>query len=370
MSLTRQCHTVETIQGNNILVNGRPCIDFSSNDYLGLKKHPKITEAFIQSAKKHGVGSGASALISGYHPHHAEIEYLFAKWLKVDKTILFTSGYSANLGIMSALTTPSEVIFSDKLCHASLIDGIILSRAKHRRYPHLNLETLQFMAKSLQPNLIVTESIFSMEGSLAPIPALSKLAQQFGSGLIIDDSHGIGVLGENGAGVTEHYQLQQHDFSCLVLPLGKAFNALGAIVAGQADIIEAILQFSRTYRYTTAMPPAVCGAIQASLKIIQQEHWRRQQLVKNIQFFIAYCKDKGLNLLSNDETPIKPILIEGQTNLLMLQEFLLTKGFYVSAIRPPTVPKNKARLRISLNSLHTQDEIIQLTDHVIAGLSR
>lgn len=366
--LLRKRNIVDSGENNRIFVNKQHCIDFSSNDYLGLKKHPKIMEDFIRSVKKHGVGSGASAFISGYSTEHSETERQFSEWLGVDKTILFNSGYCANVGIFSAMMRRSDSVFSDKLCHASLLDGITLSRAKHFRYQHCDMDHLQCLAKLNPPSLIVTESIFSMEGSLAPISCLVKKAQQYQSGLLIDDAHGVGVLGKTGAGIMEHCNIHQNMVSCVILPLGKAFNVMGAIVAGRAEIIDAILQFSKTYRYTTAMPPAICSAIQASLKIIQEENWRRQRLMNNIQFFISYANNKNLNLSSYDKTPIKPILINSHVRLLALQEFLLLKGFYVSAIRPPTVPKDQARLRISLNSLHTQDEIMMLIDNIYEGL--
>ncbi|MCE3238623.1 MAG: bioF [Gammaproteobacteria bacterium] len=367
-SLIRKRCIVETEKTNRISVENNSCIDFSSNDYLGLKKHPSIIEAFIKSAEKYGVGSGASATVSGYSKEHAETEQLFSEWLGVDKTILFNSGYCANVGIISSLVSRSNTIFSDKLCHASLLDGIILSRAQHYRYQNVNMERLYHMAESHSPDLIVTESIFSMEGRLAPIDSLVQLAKHYKSGLLIDDAHGIGILGKTGAGIIEHHEINQQDFSCLVLPLGKAFNAMGAIIAGKSEIMEGILQFCRTYRYTTAIAPAICSAIQASLKIIKEENWRRYELIKNIRFFISYANDQGLSLLSYDDTPIKPILIHDNTRTLALQNFLLAKGLHVPAIRPPTVPENKARLRVSLNSLHTQDEIMLLVDNIVAGL--
>lgn len=366
-SLLRTRNIIARLSGNSIAVNGIRCLDFSSNDYLGLKKHPKITSAFIDAVQKYGFGSGASVFISGYSDAHAEIEYLFSKWLGVNKAILFNSGYSANLGVINALSNKSMTIFSDKLCHASLLDGIVLSRAKHYRYQHCNTEHLKYLTQYKKPNLIVTESIFSTSGSIAPILSLAKLAKQYQSELLIDDAHGIGVLGETGAGIAEQYNLNQQSYSCLALPLGKAFNALGAIVAGKSSIIEAVLQFAKTYCYTTAIPPAICRTIKMSLQIIQEEKWRRDKLTENIHFFISYAREKNLKLNANDITPIKAVSVHNNKTVLALQDFLLTKGFYVSAIRPPTVPKNKANLRISLNCLHTHDEIMQLIDNIIIG---
>lgn len=365
----RKRQVIDPIDQNKIYVSGQLCVDFSSNDYLGLKKHPKFTEVLMKACRQYGFGSGASPLISGYSSAHKEIEEQFAKWLGVDRTILFNSGYSANIGIISALSKRTDMIFSDKLCHASLLDGIILSRAKHIRYQHNDPKHLKAMAEKYPPNLIITESIFSMEGDIAPIFDLVQLAKQYSSGLIIDDAHSIGILGKTGKGISEYFELDQEDYTSLVLPLGKAFNAMGCIVAGQKEIIESLLQFSRSYSYSTALPPAICLAIQTALEVIQIEDWRRTRLRENIQFFIDYALHKGLTLVSNDETPIKSIVLQRNEKALFLQKWLLSKGFYISAIRPPTVPKGTARVRSSINSLHTQDQIIQLIDHIDEGLN-
>jgi 8-amino-7-oxononanoate synthase len=369
-TLLRTRKLIDAREDNHIAIDGKFCFDFSSNDYLGLKKHPKITEDFIRCANKYGVGSGASALVSGYSSEHAETEEMFASWLGVDKAILFTSGYAANIGVIGALANRNDTIYSDKLCHASLLDGIALSRAKHHRYKHGDIKHLANLAKNNKPDLIVSESMFSMEGDLAPIPGLVKAAKKHNAGLLIDDAHGIGILGKSGAGVADHCGLKQESFTCMTLPLGKAFNAMGAIVAGRSAVIDTVLQFANTYRYTTALPPSICRAIKSTLTIIHQENWRREQLKENIVFFISYAVEKGLDLISTDETPIKTILIKCHTKLLSIQNKLLEKGFFVSAIRPPTVPQNKARLRISLNSLHTQDQITQLIDNIVLGLKQ
>lgn len=366
--LYRNRHVIDPLCQNKIYVSGQSCIDFSSNDYLGLKKHPRVTEALVKACQKYGFGSGASAFISGYSSLHQEVEERFARWLGVDNAVLFNSGYSANLSIISALSKRSDTILSDKLCHASILDGITLSRAKHIRYQHNNPKHLEEIAARYSPNLIVTESVFSMEGDIAPIADLVQISKQYCSGLIIDDAHGIGVIGETNKGVSEQFSLNQDSYTCLVMPLGKAFNAIGAMVAGKKENIETILQFSRSYCYSTALPPMICFAIQTTLDVIQEESWRKQQLLGNISLFIDYASRQGLILNSTDKTPIMSVIVQGSKRVLSLQKWLLSKGFYVSAIRPPTVPKDKARLRLSINSLHTQDQIIQLIDHIIDGL--
>lgn len=359
---------IEPLAPNKIRVSGYECINFSSNDYLGLHKHPKVLEVFINACQRYGVGSGASAFVSGYSMAHQEAETQFAAWLGVDRAVLFGSGYCANTSIIAALSQRDNTIFSDKLCHTSLLDGILLSRAKHIRFRHNDIDHLTRLAEEHTPSLIVTESINSMEGDITPLTALVKLAKHYQSGLIIDDAHGIGVLGKHGQGAVDLFDLCQADYTCLVLPLGKSFNAMGAMVAGNADMMDCVLQFAKSYCYSTALPPAICLAIQASLQVLQEETWRQQQLKKNSRFFIEYANAKGLTLISKDETPIKSILVHTNENAIALQEHMLKHGFYVSCIRPPTVPINKARLRLSINSLHTENQMMQLIDHIIDGL--
>lgn len=368
--LNRTRKVITSNSTNHITVDGHLCIDFSNNDYLGLKMHPRIIEALQKGASKYGVGSGASPLVSGYSKAHQEVEQVFAQWLNVDCTMLFSSGYTANTSIIRALSHRSDTIFSDKLCHASLLDGIQLSRAKHRRYHHNDLTHLKQLADQNKPNLMVTESVFSMDGDITPTAGLSSMAKRYGSGLIIDDAHGIGVLGKMGKGIIEHDALTQQGFSCLVAPLGKAFGVMGAIVAGRQEVIESMLQFAKSYTYSTALSPAICIAIKTALELIQDESWQREQLHSNIRFFIEYASHRGLDLIDKSATPIKPIMIGSCSKLMRLQNYLWSKGFYVAAIRPPTVPQNKARLRLSLNALHTQEQIIQLVNHIHMGLAQ
>lgn len=350
---------------NFIEVNQHPCINFSSNDYLGLYKHPDLQDSLIQAMAQHGLGSGASVWVSGYSRAHADLEAQFADWLDADKAVIFSSGYMANIGVLSALLTRKDNVLSDRLCHASILDGIVLSRATHRRYHHGDCQHLLQLASQACPDLIVTESVFSMQGSIAPIVELAQIATRFQSQLVIDDSHGIGLYGKTGNSIKEKFNLPIQSYTCLIASLGKAFNGLGAVVAGRHDIMDYILQFTRTYRYTTALPPALCQALSTSLSIIDKENWRREHLSENIKYFRAYAKEKGLSLLSQDESAIQPVLIGESDVVLTLQQHLIQAGFYVAAIRPPTVPKHSGRLRISLNALHTQDEICALIDAIV-----
>ena len=321
-NLLRKRQIIRPVSCNQVQINQqKTCVDFSSNDYLGLKHHPKIKNDFADAVQKHGFGSGASALVSGYSDAHAETERLFAQWLGVEKTILFTSGYCANLSVLHTLLDRSSTVLADKLCHASLIDGIILSRAQHKRYQHNNLPHLQKLTELYQPNLIITESLFSMEGDITPVSQIITHSGKYQTNLLIDDAHGIGILGKTGKGIHEHFSLSQSTSTCLVAPLGKAFNAMGAIVAGSTEMIDAIVHFARAYRYTTSLPPAICIAIQSSLNIVQQEAWRRERLNHNIQLFIDYATDQGLTLTSSDLTPIKPVFIGDNTQALKTQAF-------------------------------------------------
>ncbi len=360
--------------------NTKACINFGSNDYLSLTKHPKIAEVLSKAVQKHGFGSGASALVCGYSEEHQETEHQFAEWLKVDEAILFSSGYLANLAVLDTLLTRSNVVYADKLCHASLLDGIRLSRAKLYRYRHCDLshlcnlaakknpETNCDMKRDIKPDLIVTESIFSMEGDIAPIEGLVRFAKEQQAGLLIDDAHGIGVLGQQGAGVSEYHNIDQNQYTCLTLPLGKAFNAMGAIVAGRREVMEIILQFARSYRYSTALPPAFCKTIRTGLQLIREESWRRLSLSHNIRYFNQAAKNHGITVVSPHETPIRSILVPDTAKVLGIQSFLLSQGFYVPAIRPPTVPENMSRLRISLNCAHTESEMLRVIEHIAEKL--
>lgn len=343
-------------------------IDFASNDYLGLHKHPRVIERLVGAAQRYGFGSGASPLVTGYSAAHQEVEQAFAQWLGVERALLFGSGYAANIGVFAALCQRHEVIFSDKLSHASILDGILLSRAKHIRFQHNNMTHVAQLAESNPPDWIVTESIFSMEGDIAPIPALVALAKHYGAGLIIDDAHGIGVLGNTGQGIKEHCALSPEDYTCLMMPLGKAFNAMGAMVAGSQEVIEAILQFSRSYCYSTAIPPLVCVGILAALDVMIEEPWRHQRLQENIEFFMKYATHQGLTMVATDRTPIQSVMVVGNENVLSVQATLLSQGFYTAAIRSPTVPAGTERLRLSIHAHHTEQQLMQLVDHIVESI--
>lgn len=356
-------------RGDNwVKIDGRSCVNFCSNDYLGLANHPAIKGSLIEGIQKYGAGSGSSALISGYFESQQQLEEKFAEFLNRDRAIFFSSGYMANLGVMTSLLNRGSVVVSDRLCHASLLDAIQLSKAKHYRYKHNNLAHFKFLLHSKRPNFIVTEGNFSMEGDLALLPPMIELLSFSSVILIIDDAHGIGVLGDNGGGISEYWGLSQTEVPCLIAPLGKAFGCVGAMVSGHRDLMEAILQFSRTYRNTTALPPAISSAALKSLEIIQTENWRRDQLNEIIQFFILQGHEKGLKFISSETTPIKCLLVADNKRTQIIQQKMIKKGFFVSCIRPPSVPEKTARIRISLNCFHTKKQIGQLVDQLASLL--
>ena len=351
-------------QNNIINIDGHNCIDFTNNDYLGLRFHKRISESITQGAKIYGNGAGASNMISGYNELQHSLEVDFASWLGVEKTILFNSGYLANLGVITALSDRKSTIILDKLCHSSILDAVILSRAKHYRYKHCSAAHLKELSKMHSPELMITENVFSMEGDIAPISNFLQIADNNKSLAIIDDAHGIGVLGKQGRGILDQEQINKEKITCVVIPLGKAFCGLGAIVAGKKSTLDIILQRSKTYRYTTALPPAIISGLKASLNIITRENWRREKLHQNIHFFNGVANEQGVALVSSHETPIRAILIENKVKLLRIQNLLLKRGFYVSAIRPPTVPEKSSRLRISLNALHSERDIVLLINNI------
>lgn len=364
--LRRSRHEIEHREGNLIRIAGKSLIHFCSNDYLQIAAHDEVKRALAEAASKHGLGSSASALVSGYSQSHSQLEKAFAAFFKRDRALLFNSGYHANLGVITAFANRHSTLIADKYCHASLNDGALLSRAKYYRYLHSDMQHAEALLrlKQKKDSLLITESVFSMQGDIAPIHQLKSLACKYNAMLIVDDAHGLGVLGEHGAGITEFLALSQQDIPCLITPLGKALGSVGAIVSGSESTIEALLQFSRTYRYSTALPPAICEASLVALSILREQTWRRVKLHKLCQFFIKECKQRNLKLISDECTPIKSVLISSSESALNIQRSLMTKGLFVSCIRPPTVPTHLTCIRISLNCMHKESQIIYLLDQL------
>lgn len=336
-------------------------LSFCSNDYLGLANHPQVVAAFKQGADEFGVGSGASQLICGHRRIHQQLEQEFAEFVGFPRGLLFANGYMANLGVLTALTSAEDRIYQDHDNHASLLDAGKMAAAQSRRYLHANMQSLEsYLTKPHQAQrFIVSDGVFSMSGEVAPLAALADLAQRYQAGLIIDDAHGVGVLGHQGRGSLDELGIDRADVIAAVYPLGKAFGGYGAIVVGSDAVIESLIQFARSYSYTTALPPALAGAALASLFIIQQESWRQQKLLEWIQFF----RQKALQLqlpLGQSQTAIQTILIDDNTRALSIADQLQQHGFLLRAMRPPTVAKEM--LRITLRVDHTEQHITELLE--------
>jgi len=348
------------------IINGRKVLSFCSNDYLGLANHPKITEALINGAKKYGVGTGASHLIIGHHKCHHALEEELTEFIGCERTLLFSTGYMANLGVVSALANRDTTIFEDRLNHASLVDASILSHAQLKRYKHLDTNELdkKLTDEKNAAKFILSDGVFSMDGTITPVTDLQALAKKYDARLIIDDAHGIGVLGKEGKGCTEN---QLATKTILIGTLGKAFGTFGAFVAADKDTIEWCIQHARTYIYTTALPPSLAEATRASLRLVCEEPWRREILQTLVMRFRKHAEQVGLPI-ANSTTPIQPIVIGSSVAALKISADLLSKGIIVSAIRPPTVAQNSARLRISFSATHTKahvDRLVELLAKII-----
>ena len=344
------------------IIDDKNIVNFCSNDYLGLSKNENVVAAFKKAADDYGVGSGSAHLICGHSKAHHLLEEELAEFTGRERALLFSTGYMANLGSINALVGRGDFVFEDKLNHASLLDGGLSSGANFKRYLHADLTQLEkLLYKARGEKLIVTDGVFSMDGDVAPLRELAILAKQHDTLLMVDDAHGFGVLGQTGGGLTEELNLTQNDVPILMGTFGKAFGTFGAFIAGSETLIETLIQFSRTYIYTTALPPSIAEATRASLKIVITETWRREKLQTLISQFKTGAAQLNLPLMPSD-SPIQPLFVGDSFRATKMSEQLLEAGFLVSAIRPPTVPKNKARLRITLSALHEAEDISRLIE--------
>ena len=360
-SLYRRRQVMQSAQHSVIKVDGQHLLNFSSNDYLGLANHTDVISSFKAAADEFGVGSGASHLVNGHSHHHHQLELELAQFCNRERALLFCSGYMANVGVINALVGKGDAVFQDKLNHASLLDGGLLSGADFQRYLPNNIPSLEKKLARSQASrkLIVSDAVFSMDGNIADLSALSEQAQKHEAWLMVDDAHGFGVLGATGAGCVEQYQLSQQQVPVLIGTFGKAFGTAGAFVAGSDALIETLIQFSRTYIYTTAMPPAIAAATRTSLQLIKQQSWRREHLQELIAHFKKGCQYLGLVLQPSD-TAIQPIMVGSAKQALQLSEALAKQGIQVKAIRAPTVPANQARLRVTLSAVHSIADVDKL----------
>ncbi len=360
-------------QGINLQIDGRSVINFCSNDYLGLANHQVIVSAFKNAADQYGVGSGSAHLICGHSAAHHALEEELADFTGRDRALLFSTGYMANIGVISALLGRGDAVLEDRLNHASLLDGGLFSGATFRRYAHADIESLKFHLNTASGNkLIATDGVFSMDGDFAPMVALSVAAKASDAWLMVDDAHGLGVIGAHGGGVLEYYGLDQRDVPVLMGTLGKGFGTFGAFVAGSNTLIETLIQNARTYIYTTALPAAVAEATRASLKIVIAENWRRDKLNRLANHFRKGAGQLGLHLLEpicaegysskHLVSAIQPIIIGDSQRAIEISDTLLKSGFLVSAIRPPTVPQGSARLRVTFSASHEEQHVDRLLD--------
>lgn len=360
--LLRRRRLLDSPQGVHLLADGKPYLSFCSNDYLGLANDPRLTAALQRGAAEWGVGSGASHLVSGHFSPHHELEVALAKFVGKPEALLFSTGYLANLGVVQALVGRGDGVFADKLNHASLNDAMLLSRAEVQRYRHNDIAHLALLLvkSTSKRKLIITDTVFSMDGDLAPLPELLALCEQHDAWLLVDDAHGFGVVGDQGRGALAHFGLSSPRIIYLAT-LGKAAGISGAFVAAEPVVIDTLVNQARSYIYTTASSPALSVALLESLNIIRVEGWRRERLQALIQILRAGLTELPWKLMSS-ATPIQPLLVGGNQDAVELSDGLRARGILVPAIRPPTVPQGTARLRISLSAAHTEADVNQLIE--------
>ncbi|MDA3868731.1 MAG: 8-amino-7-oxononanoate synthase [Gammaproteobacteria bacterium] len=364
--LYRRRRISEGPQQPEMVIDGRAVLNFCSNDYLGLANHEKVKQAFIAGVKKYGAGSGAAHLVNGHCRAHHALEEELAEFTGYPRALLFSTGYMANLGLAQALVGKGDSVLEDRLNHASLIDGGLLSGARFTRYAHNDVNQLeQKLAGARGEALVLSDGVFSMDGDLANLAAIAPLCRKHQAWLMVDDAHGFGVLGEHGKGCLEHFQLSQNEVPIYMATLGKALGTSGAFIAGSDALIETLIQKARPYIYTTATPPAIAEATRASLQVIQAQPEMRAQLNDNIAYF-KRCAEHIAITLGDSQTAIQPIIIGEAERAVAISERLLEQGLLVTAIRPPTVPKGTARLRVTLSATHTRTQIEQLIEALSA----
>ena len=362
--LYRHRLTLESSQGPIVSVNGRQYLNFCSNDYLGLAAHPRIVERFRSAAIQYGVGSGASHLVCGHSAPHHQLEEALAEFTGRARALLFSSGYMANAGILSSLLQRGDSVFEDRLNHASLLDGGLHSGARFQRFPHNDVSALKAKLASAQgPKMVVVDGVFSMDGDTAPLAALADACGEHDAWLMVDDAHGFGVLGERGVGSTEAAGLEVFSVPVLMATLGKALGTAGAFVAGSEVLIEGLIQQSRNYIYTTALPPAVAAASLEALSLLREEPWRREHLAQLIVRFRVGAEQLGLPLMIS-ASAIQPLLVGDAARAVDLSKRLSEAGFLIGAIRPPTVPAGTSRLRITLSAAHSEEQVDQLLEQL------
>lgn len=363
--LYRQRLTLHSAQGPMVRIDGHECLNFCSNDYLGLAAHPRVIARFCRAADEYGVGSGASHLVCGHSAPHHELEEALAEFTGRERALLFSSGYMANTGILTSLLQRGDYVFEDRLNHASLLDGGLHSGARFQRFPHNDVDALRAkLAAADGPRMVVVDGVFSMDGDTAPLADLAELCTAHDAWLMVDDAHGFGVLGDRGAGSTEAAGLAPTAVPVLMATLGKALGTAGAFVAGSALLIESLIQQSRNYIYTTALPPAVAAAAHEALSLLTEEAWRREHLAALIRRFRQGAGQLSLPLMPS-ASAIQPLLVGDAMRAVTLSARLREKGILISAIRPPTVSAGTSRLRITFSAAHSEAQV----DHLLEQLA-
>ena len=361
-NLYRKRRILSSPQSALIEFDGQKLHNFCSNDYLGLANHPAVISSFQKAANRFGVGAGASHLVNGHSSAHHALEEALAEFTGRPRALLFSSGYMANVGTVTALVNKGDGVFQDRLNHSSLLDGGLLSGAKFQRFLHNDVASLSkklIGAEKLKRRLVLVDGVFSMDGDLAPLPDLVDASTTHNAILMVDDAHGFGVLGSTGAGILEHYDLSPQDVPILMATLGKALGGAGAFVAGSEALIEALIQLARPYIYTTAMPPALAVSMLKSLQVLTNESWRRVHLKALIERFQCGAQQLGIPVLPS-QTAIQPVLLGSAKVALDVAKRMQQKGFLVGAIRPPTVPVGTSRLRITLSAAHSEQQVDEL----------
>jgi 8-amino-7-oxononanoate synthase len=368
--LLRTLRRVEQRRGAEILLDGRPAVDFSSNDYLGLATDPRVAEAIAVALRAGGTGAAAARSIAGNHPLHEELETALARLKGAEAALLFPSGFAANAGAIPALAGRGDVIYSDALNHASIIDGCRLARATTRTFPHADLDALAAMLEAdrgvYRRRWIVVEGVYSMDGDLFPLDRLVPLARAYGAWIYVDDAHATGVVGATGAGSGEHFGVA-HEIDVAMGTLGKALGTVGAFIAGSHTLRELLVNRARSFVFTTGTLPAVAAGTLAALRIVVDEPWRRERLRANAERLRAGLAALGRPLAADLPGHIAPVTLGGAEETLRVGQALRERGFLVGAVRPPTVPMGSARLRITVSAAHTAEQIDRLLD-ALAGV--
>ena len=359
--LLRTPVTLQHYNGRLLTVAGSSFINFSGNDYLGLATEPQVLQAFADGAMQFGAGSSGSPLVTGQHAVHQQLCNSLCHWLDVERVLLFSSGFAANQAMLLTLSSKNDSLLLDKLSHASLIDAARHSDATLKRFAHNDRTALHTLLSQVQQPMVVTEGVFSMDGDSPDLPAMLELCQQFNAPLLLDDAHGLGVLGPEGIGTAAAQGVKSGDLYCTMANFGKALGVGGAFLAGSKTVIDYIEQFGRHYIYSTALPPALCAAVIKSIELCRSQNWRREKLHSNIALFRALAAD--LPVLPSD-TAIQGLLLGSSERAVAASAQLKQAGIWLSAIRPPTVPQGSARLRITLSAQHTEQDIRQLVQQL------